>query len=118
MFSVWKGKMAVRHEILNNKPHISKVKQCPPLQSCGETDTSHILAGVQDGPSPMEKGVGISSQITSVFTLGPCHPMPRILLEVKEHLHEVIHSWVALLKINHDCQHTHNKNQLIYKCRS
>ena len=38
--------------------------------------------------------------------------MPRILLEVKEHLHEVIHSWVALLKINHDCRHTHNKNQL------
>ena len=86
--------------------------------SRGDRDLGVALIGVQDGLSPIEKGVGISSQITYVFTLGPCHPMPRILLEVKEHLHEVIHSWVALLKINHDCQHTHNKNQLIYKCRS
>ena len=54
--------MAVRDEILYNEPQISRVQHCPPLQNCGETDTSHTLAGVQDGPSPMEKGVGISSQ--------------------------------------------------------
>ena len=64
---------------------------------------------MQDGPST-EKGVGISSQITYVFTLGPSPPTSRNLLEVrKRHSHEVIHFWVALLKIEHDSQHTHNK---------
>ena len=58
----------MRDEVLNNEPQISRVQQCLPLQSCGETDTSHILVGVQDGPSPIEKGVGISGQITYVFT--------------------------------------------------
>ena len=56
--------MAVRDEILYNELQISRVQHCPPLQNCGETDTSHTLAGVQDGPSPMEKGVGITRQIT------------------------------------------------------
>ena len=56
--------MAVRDEILYNELQISRVQHCPPLQNCGETDTSHTLAGVQDGPSPMEKGVGISGQNT------------------------------------------------------
>ena len=46
--------MAVRDEILNNEPQISRVQQCPPLQCYGETDTSHTLVGVQDGPSPTE----------------------------------------------------------------
>ena len=69
MFSVWNEKMAVRDEILNNEPRISRVQQCPPLQNCGETDTLHTLVGVQDGSSPMEKGVGISGQITYAFTL-------------------------------------------------
>ena len=61
--------MAVRDEILNNEPRISRVQQRPPLQNCGETDTLHTLVGVQDGPSPMEKGVEISGQITYAFTL-------------------------------------------------
>ena len=101
--------MAVRDEILYNEPQISRVQHCPPLQNCGETDTSHTLAGVQDGPSPMEKGVGISSQITYAFTPGHSHPTSRNLLEIKEYPHKVIHCWVALLKIDHDFQHTHNK---------
>ena len=61
--------MAVRDEILNNEPRISRVQQCPPLHNCGDTDTLHTLVGVQDGSSPMEKGVGISGQITYAFTL-------------------------------------------------
>ena len=71
--------MAVRDEILNNEPQISRVQQCPPLQCYGETDTSHTLVGVQDGPPPTEKGVGISGQTTYVFTPGPSHPTHRNL---------------------------------------
>ena len=41
--------------------------------------------------------------------LGPSHSTSRKLLEIKEHSHKVIHCWVALLKIDHDSQHTHNK---------
>ena len=44
-----------------------------------ETDISHTLIGVQDGLSPIEKGVGISGQTTYVFTLGPSHPTHRNL---------------------------------------
>ena len=65
-----------------------------------ETDAFHTLLGVQDGPSPMEKGVGISSQTIYVFTLGPSHPTPRNLLEIREHhLNDVRHCWVTLLKL-------------------
>lgn len=42
-----------------------------------ETDAFHTLLGVQDGPSPMEKGVGVSGQITYAFTPGPSHPTRR-----------------------------------------
>ena len=44
-----------------------------------ESDTSHTLVGVQNGPSPTEKGVGISGQTTYVFTPGPSHPTRRNL---------------------------------------
>ena len=94
----------MRDEVLNNEPQISKVQQCPPLQSCGGKDTSHALAGVQDGPSPLEKDVGISSETMCAFTFGPRHSTPRNLLQIrrKHHLHEVIHVWVALLKVDQD----------------
>ena len=71
-----------------------------------ETDTSHTLLRMQDGLSPMEKSVGITGQITYAFTPGLRHPTPRNLLEIrKHHLHEVIHCWVTLLKVDHDSQH-------------
>ena len=74
-----------------------------------ETDTSHTLVGVQDGPSPPEKGVGISGQTMCAFSLGPSHPTSRNLLEIrKHHLHEVMHCWVTLLKVDHDSQHKYN----------
>ena len=69
--------MAVRDEILKNESQISKAQQCPPLQSCGK-HTSHTLVGVQDGPFPMDMGMGISGQITYVFTPGPSHPLVGI----------------------------------------
>ena len=84
--------MAVRGEILKNESQISKAQQCPPLQSCGK-HTSHTLVGVQDGPPPTEKGVGISGQTTYVFTLGLSHPTSRNLLEIRKcHSYEFIHS--------------------------
>ena len=54
--------MAVRHEILNDELHISIVQQWPHCKAVGNRDISHTLVGEQDGPSPMEKGVGISGQ--------------------------------------------------------
>lgn len=57
--------MAVRHETLNNDPKFQKFNNALHCKAVG-TDTSHILAGAQDGPSPMEKGVGISGQTTYV----------------------------------------------------
>ena len=71
--------MAVRDEILYNELQISRVQQCPPLQNCGETDTSHTLVEVQHNPSPTEKGVGISGQTTYAFTPGPSHSTPKNL---------------------------------------
>ena len=83
-----------------------------------ETDTPHTLVGVQDGPSPTEKDVGISGQITYVFTFGSSHPTTRNLLEIRKcHSHEFILCWIVLLKIHHDSQHT-QQNHLAYKCRS
>ena len=73
-----------------------------------KTDTSHMLVGVQDGPFPTENGVQMSSQTTYSFTFGLIHPTFRKLLEKGHHLHEIIHCWVALLKVNHDSQHKHN----------
>ena len=82
-----------------------KVQQSPLQQSCGKTDTSHTLVEVQDGPSPMERSVGISGQTMCAFIFGPSHPTPKNLLEIKKyHLYKVIHYWVALLKVSHDSQ--------------
>ena len=83
--------MAVRDEILNKEPPNFKSLKCPSLQSCEETDTSHMLVGVQDGPFPTEKGVQMSIQTTYAFTLGLSHPIFRNLLEKEHHLHEIIH---------------------------
>ena len=60
--------MTVRDEILNDELHISRVQQWPHCKAAGNKDISHTLVGEQDGPSPMEKGVGISGQTTEVFT--------------------------------------------------
>lgn len=39
------------------------------------------------------------------FILGPSHPTPKNLLEIRKyHLYKVIHCWVALLKVSHDSQ--------------
>ena len=67
-----------------------------------------MLVGVQDGPFPTEKGVQMSSQTTYAFTLGLSHTTFRNPLENEHHLHEIIHCWVLLLKVNHDSQHKHN----------
>ena len=61
-----------------------KVQQSPLQHSCGKTDTSPTLVEVQDGPSPMERSVGISGQTMCAFTLGPSHPAPKNLLESKK----------------------------------
>ena len=64
---------------------------------------------MQDGPSPMEKDVGISSETMCAFTFGPSHSTPRNLLQIRtHHLHEVIHIWVALLKVDQDSEHKHS----------
>ena len=55
-------------------------------------DSSHTVAGVQDGTPPTEQHVGISSETMCAFTFGPSHSTPRNLLQIrKHHLHEVIH---------------------------
>ena len=56
--------MAVRDEILNDELHISRIQQWHHCKAVGNKDMSHTLVGEQDGPSPMEKGVGISGQTT------------------------------------------------------
>lgn len=71
---------------------VSKVQQCHPLQSYRETNSSHTVAGVQDGTPPTGKGVGISSETMCALTLGSSHPIPKNLLETKKHhSHKVIH---------------------------
>ena len=58
---------------------------------------------------PPEKGVGISGQTMCAFSLGPSHPTSRNPLEIrKHHLHEVMHCWGTLLKVDHDSQHKYN----------
>ena len=37
---------------------------------------------MQDGPFPTEQGMGMSSQTTYAFTLGPSHPTLSNLLEI------------------------------------
>ena len=81
----------------------------PSTAKLWESDISHTLVGVQDGPFPMDMGMGISGQITYVFTPGPSHPTQESMRNNQTHSHEVIHCWGALLKIAHDSQHTHNK---------
>ena len=61
--------MAVRDEILNDELHISRIQQWHHCKAVGNRDISHTLVGEQDGPSPMEKGVGISRQITYALPL-------------------------------------------------
>ena len=81
----------------------------PSTAKLWETDTSHTLVRVQDGPFSTEKSVGISSQTMYVFTLGPSHPTLRNLLEIrKHHLNDVRHCWVTLLKVDHDSQHMYD----------
>ena len=70
------------NKILSKEPQNFKFTSLP-LQSCGETDTSHMLVGVQDCPFPTEKGVQMSCQTTYTFTLGPSHPTLRNLLEIR-----------------------------------
>ena len=101
--------MAVRDKTLSNRFLNIRSSKVTLLQKCGDTHKTHMLAGVKDSPSSKEKGVEISRQTTYAFMLGPSHPTPRNLLEIrKHHLHEVIHGWVALLKVDHDSQHKHN----------
>ena len=71
-----------------------------------------MLAGVKDCLSSKEKGVEIHRKTTYAFMLGPSHPTPRNSLgkkkkNKKRHLHEAIHSWLVLLKVNHDSQPKH-----------
>ena len=51
----------------------------PSTAKLWESEISHTLVGVQDGPSSMDMGMGISGQITYVFTPGPSHPTRRNL---------------------------------------
>lgn len=53
----------------------------------------------------MERNVGISGHTMCAFILGPSHPTPKNLLEIRKYLYKVIHCWVALLKVSHDSQH-------------
>lgn len=81
----------------------------PSTAKLWETDTSHTLVAVQDGPSPLEKGAGISGQTMCAFSLEPSHPTSRNPLEIRKlHLHEVMHCWGTLLKVDHDSQHKYN----------
>ena len=53
--------------------------------------------------------MGISSETMCAFTFGPSHSTPRNLLQIrKHHLHEVIHVWIALLKVDQDSKHKHS----------
>ena len=55
-------------------------------------DSSHTVAGVQDGTPPTEQHVGISSETMCTLTLGSSHLIPKNLLETKKHhSHKVIH---------------------------
>ena len=45
--------MAVKDKILNN--YLQKFNNALNCSSVAKTDTPHMLVGVQDGPSPMEK---------------------------------------------------------------
>ena len=82
-----------------------KIQQSPRQQSCGKTDTFHTVVEVQDGPSPMERSMGISGQTMCAFIFGPSHHTPKNLLDLKKyHLYKVIHCWVVLLKVIHDSQ--------------
>lgn len=78
--------MAVRHETLNNDPKFQKFNNALRTASCGETDTSHILAGGAGWSIPYGEGCGNIWANLHMFTLGPSHPMSRNLVEVKEHL--------------------------------
>lgn len=58
--------MAVRDKILNKEPPNVKSSTKPSTAKLWETDTSHTLVEVQDGPSPME-GVGISGHTMCIY---------------------------------------------------
>ena len=69
-----------------------------------------MLAGLKDSLSSKEKGVEIHRKTTYAFMLGPSHPTPRNSLgekKKKSHLHEAIHGWLVLLKVNYDSQPKH-----------